>query len=95
MAKQKNTVGDLDESQKKEFNKMLKESTDLYVQMESCKMSIKDISDRAKEELDLPTSEFNKYAKIAFDNSKAKEELDKAEEVYTNCVDLGIIQDDE
>ena len=95
MAKNKNTVSDLDEREKQELNKMLKESTDLYVQMGSCKMSIKDIADRAKEELDLPTSEFNKYAKIAFDNSKAKEELEKAEEVYTNCVNLGIIQDDE
>jgi len=95
MAKAQNTVKDLNPTEKQDLNKMLKESTDLFVQMESCKLAIKDIAERAKEELDLPTAEFNRYAKIAFDNQKARDQLEQAEEVYANCVELGLIQDDD
>lgn len=77
-----------------EFKKMLKEASDLFFQIESSKMSVKDIAERAKDELGVPTSEFNRYAKIAFDNQKARDQLEDAELVYNNAVQLNLIEDD-
>lgn len=89
------TVSELGPNELERFKGMLKESTVANIAISQQKEHIGDIRERAKEELDLPASEFNKYAKIAYENHKAQEALDKAEEQYENAVRLGLIEDSE
>lgn len=91
----KATVSELGPSELEKFKGMLKESTVAQIAISQQKDHIGDIRERAKEELDLPAAEFNKYSKIAFENHKAQEALDKAEEQYENAVRLGLIDDED
>lgn len=86
------TVSELGPTELEKLNNMLKEDVVAQIAISQQKEQRKSIREIAKDELDLSTTEFNKYAKIAYENHKAQEILDQAEELYENCVRLGLIQ---
>ncbi len=87
-------VADLTPSETEELKKYLKEATVAKIAMSQYKEKLDEIAEVACDALNLKKSEFNKHANIAYESHKAKEALEKAEEIYGNAVRLGLIEDD-
>lgn len=95
MSRPKSTVevSQLGPVQLESFAKMCKEASDIMTIIDGYNRAIDDITERAKDELGVKASDTKKYAKIAYDNSKATEAVEKAEEIYDNALRLGIIKE--
>lgn len=91
--KGKTTVSDLGPLDLQKLNQMLKEATVAQFKIHYFKESLSNIADRCLEELNVSKAEFMKYARVAFENHKAQEALEKAEELYENSVRLGLISE--
>lgn len=89
------SVSELGPTELEKLNGMLKEDVVAQIAISQQKEHRKDIRETAKDELDLSTKEFNRYAKIAYENHKAQEILDEAEETYENAIRLGLVEKDD
>lgn len=91
MAKNKRLVSDLTPDEKEAFRSMVKEMVSLMLQRDSIQNHMKDIRDRAKEELDLKPTEISDYARLTFDTQKVKEKFEHMEEMFSEAEILKLV----
>jgi len=65
---------------RKKIKEALIEAEKIMFLQESNKVALKDISDRMKEELDIKPTDFNKWAKVWWDEAKANDQVSEMEE---------------